>query len=174
MGESRESDGGIFMNKTELIEWLQSEQQQWLALLKQIDQADMEIPGVDGDWSVKDVVAHLTTWHRDHVLYLDAAVKGVPAPDPPWPLEITDIDEINAWIFKQSRERMLEDVLKENEQVFDALMGIVKDFPDDIQIEVKEESRALQLGEQQFSMSYFFDHFHEEHEAQIREWLAKS
>lgn len=161
------------MNKSKLIEWLHSEHQQWQALLMQIDEADMEMPGVNGDWSVKDVVAHLTTWHRDHVLCLDAAVKGVPAPDPPWPLEISETDAINTWIRTQSRERSLRDVLKENIQVFEALMGIVKDFPDDIQIEIIEEYRVVQFSEQQFSVGYFFDHFHEDHEAQIREWLAK-
>ena len=96
----------------------------------------------------------------------------MPAPDPPWPLDISDADEINAWIFTQSRDRMLGDVLKENKQVFESLMGIVEDFPDKIQIKVIEEYRVVHFGEQQFSVGYFFDHLHEEHETQIQVWLA--
>jgi hypothetical protein len=160
------------MNKTELIEWLRGEQLQWEGLLKQFDEADMEIPGVNGDWSLKDMVAHLTTWHRDHILCLDAAVKGTPTEDPPWPLEITNTDEINAWIFSQSRQQTPEDVLNENKQVFESLMEIVKGFPDEIRIEIMDEYRIVRFGEQQFSVGYFFDHFHEDHEAQIRGWLT--
>ena len=144
-----------------------------MQLVNSVDRARMTEPGVAGEWSVKDIVAHLTIWHQDHVLCLDAAVKEIPAPDPPWPLEITETDDINDWIFAQSRERMLGDVLKENKQVFEALMGIVKAFPADIQIERIEEYRVVQFGGQQFSVGYFFDHLHEDHEAEIQEWLAK-
>ena len=161
------------MNKTELIDWLRSEQQQWWDLLMQFDEADMETPGLNGDWSLKDMVAHLTTWHRDHVLCLDAAVKGTPAADPPWPLELMDTDEINAWIFSQNHPRKLQEVLDENENVFEALIGVVGSFPDDVPIEIMEGQPVVCFGEQQFSVGYFFDHFHEDHEAQIRKWLTK-
>ena len=116
------------MNKTELIVWLRGEQQQWLDLLNQFDDAELEMPGVNGDWSLKDLVAHLTTWHRDHILCLGAAVKNPPIADPPWPLEISNTDDINAWIFSQSSRRKLKDVLDENEQVFEALIEIIENF----------------------------------------------
>ena len=161
------------MNKTELIAWLRGEQQQWLDLLNQFDDAELEMPGVNGDWSLKDLVAHLTTWHRDHILCLGAAVKNTPIADPPWPLEISNTDDINAWIFSQSSRRKLKDVLDENEQVFEALIEIVESFPEDIQIEIIKDHRVVQFGEQQFSVGYFFDHFHEDHEAKIREWMKK-
>ena len=160
------------MNKAELMEWLRGEQQQWRDLLMQFDEAGLEMPGVNGDWSLKDLVAHLTTWHRDHILCLEAAIKGTPVPDPPWPLEITNTDEINTWIFSQSSPRPIKNVLDENEQVFEMLIGIVESFPDDIRIETVKEQRVVQFGDQQFSVGYFFDHFHEDHEAQIRAWLT--
>jgi hypothetical protein len=161
------------MNKTELIAWLRGEQQQWLDLLNQFDDAELEMSGVNGDWSLKDLVAHLTTWHRDHILCLDAAVMNTPIADPPWPLEISNTDDINAWIFSQSSRRKLKDVLDENEQVFEALIEIVENFSEDIQVEIIKDHRVVRFGEQQFSVGYFFDHFHEDHEAQIREWLKK-
>jgi hypothetical protein len=161
------------MNKTELIAWLRGEQQQRLDLLNQFDDAELEMSGVNGDWSLKDLVAHLTTWHRDHILCLDAAVMNTPIADPPWPLEISNTDDINAWIFSQSSRRKLKDVLDENEQVFEALIEIVENFSEDIQVEIIKDHRVVRFGEQQFSVGYFFDHFHEDHETQIREWLKK-
>ena len=161
------------MNKTELIMWLQSEQREWLSLLGQIDESSLEKPGVNGNWSIKDLIAHLTTWHQDHLLCLDAAAKDIPVPDPPWPIEITDTDEINAWIFTHNQKRQLGDVLEENRQVFEALLAIVKSFPESIKIDVVNDYRIVRFGQQQFSVGYFFDHYHEDHETQIREWLAK-
>jgi hypothetical protein len=104
---------------------------------------------------------------------LGAAVKNTPIADPPWPLEISNTDDINAWIFSQSSRRKLKDVLDENEQVFEALIEIVENFPEDIQVEIVKDHRVVRFGEQQFSVGYFFDHFHEDHETQIREWLKK-
>ena len=84
-----------------------------------------------------------------------------------------DTDEINAWIFNHSRTRLLGDVLNENKQVFEALMRIVEDFPDDIQIKVIEDYPVVHLDKQQFSVGYFFNHLDEEHKALVQEWLEK-
>lgn len=48
------------MNKSELLNTLREEYQQWEALLDQIGAARMDQPGVNGEWSMKDIVAHLT------------------------------------------------------------------------------------------------------------------
>jgi len=60
------------MKKSELLNWLQEEYQQWEALLEQIDLTRMEQPGVNGDWSMKDMVAHLTGWNCWHVARFDS------------------------------------------------------------------------------------------------------
>ena len=47
------------MNKPELLNWLQEEHQQWEALLERIDPIHMDQVGVNGQWSFKDLIAHL-------------------------------------------------------------------------------------------------------------------
>jgi len=64
------------MNKHELLHWLQEEQRKWQAFLAEIDPAQMERPGVNGDWSMKDLVAHLTGWNHWLVARLQAAQQG--------------------------------------------------------------------------------------------------
>ncbi len=61
------------MNKAELIGGLQEEYQNWQALLDQIGPTRIDQPGVNGDWSMKDIVAHLTGWNRWLVARLQAA-----------------------------------------------------------------------------------------------------
>jgi len=47
--------------KRELVE---AEDKSWHALAERIDRvADPEAPGLNGDWSVKDLLAHVAAWH---------------------------------------------------------------------------------------------------------------
>ena len=52
------------MTKTRLLDRLRTERAQWEALLTDIDEARMTQPGVEGEWSVKDIVAHVTFYER--------------------------------------------------------------------------------------------------------------
>ena len=88
------------MKKSELLNWLQEEYQQWEAFLDQIGPARMDQPGVNDDWSMKDIVAHLTGWNRWLVVRLQAAQRSEPEPPPPWPAYLQTEDEINAWNYE--------------------------------------------------------------------------
>jgi hypothetical protein len=84
------------MDKSELLNWLQEKHHQWEVFLDQIGPTRMDQPGVNGDWSMKDIVAHLTGWNRKLVASLQAAQRGEPEPPPPWPAHLQTEDEINA------------------------------------------------------------------------------
>ncbi len=67
------------MQKSELLNWLQAEYQQWESLLDQIDPTHMDQPGVNGDWSMKDLVAHLYYgWQPRLIARIQAAQRGEP------------------------------------------------------------------------------------------------
>ena len=52
------------MTKAEFLDRLRSGRAEWDALIAQIDEAQMTEPGVVGDWSVKDIIAHVTWSER--------------------------------------------------------------------------------------------------------------
>jgi len=52
------------MTKTTLLETLRSKQAEWQALLAEVPADHMTEPGVAGEWSVKDIIAHLTYYER--------------------------------------------------------------------------------------------------------------
>jgi hypothetical protein len=101
------------MNKSELVNWLQDEYWQWEAFLDQIGPERMDQPGAAGQWSNKDIVAHLTGWQRRLNTSLQAAQRGEPEPPPPWPAHRQSEDEINAWIYESNRGRSVREVLDE-------------------------------------------------------------
>lgn len=102
---------GTSLSKTQLLTELRNEQAAWEALLDEIGQAHMTQPEVAGGWSIKDIVAHLTGWRRRSVRRFQALLNHAPDFSPPWPPELREDDEINAWIYESNRDRPLAEVL---------------------------------------------------------------
>ncbi len=166
------------MNKSELLVWLREEYGKWEAFLDQIDPAHMEKPGVVAHWSMKDLIAHLTGWHRKLVAQIRAAHREEPQPPPPWPAHLQHEDEINAWLYDTNRGLSLSEAREESTQVFQQLFAVIEDLPDDVRIETFQPSpdRAyylVWLGEERFPAGEFFDHYYDDHEPDVRAWLGR-
>lgn len=158
------------MKKSELLNELQEEYQKWKALLDQIGPARMDLPGVTGHWSIKDIVAHLTGWRRRTVARLQAVQRDQPEPPPPWPAQLQTDDEINEWIYQSRRDHSVQRVLDESHQVFQQLLAILEGLPEEVLADVH---RFPWLEGQPLTATAFFAHFHEEHEPAMRAWLAQ-
>ena len=166
------------MEKAELLNWLKQEHRQWEALLDQIDSARMEEPGVAAHWSMKDIVAHLTGWNRNLVAQLEALQRGEAQPPPPWPPELQTDDEVNAWIYETTHGRSLHEVLDKSQQVFRQLFAVIEAFPDSVKIDIYRNEAGKQfylvcVGDERIPAGEFFYHFHDDHEPDIRAWLAR-
>ena len=159
------------MKKSELLNWLQEEYRKWEEFLDQIGTTRMDQPGVNGDWSMKDIIAHLTGWNRWLVIRLQAAGRSDPEPPPPWPAHLHTDDEINAWIYEANRRRSVREVLDEMHQVYQQLLAAIESLPEELRIE--QEWRLVWLNGQRFPAGEFFDHFHDDHEPDVRAWLAQ-
>jgi hypothetical protein len=162
------------MTKSELLSKLQEKIQQWEAFLAQIGPRRLEQPGVNGLWSMKDMVAHLTGWNRWLVARLGAAQRSEPEPPPTWPVHLQNEEDINAWIYEANRGRSVSEVLGETQQVFQQLLAIIESLPEDVRIEVIEPAYYLVwVGDKRFPIGEFFDHFQEDHEPDVRAWLSQ-
>lgn len=158
--------------KAQLLADLNAEQASWEALLRDISEDHMTQPGVAGEWSVKDVVAHLTAWRRRTVGRLQAAQRHEPAPPPPWPSQLQTDDEINAWFYAADKDRPVADVLRESRDVFQQLFETVSAFPA-AELEDPRNFPWVEADEVPLTGTAFFGHFHEEHEPDMRAWLAR-
>ena len=166
------------MKKSELLNWLQEEYRQWEALLEEIGTARMDQPGVNGDWSFKDMVAHLYYgWQPRLITRIQAAQRGEPEPPPPCPSPPQNADELNPWIYPSTHCPSARPLLHASHQVFQQLMAVVEGLPEDVRIEVLHENERdfylVWLGDQRFAVGEFFYHFHDDHEPDIRAWLAR-
>src|SRR3989442_9119533 len=156
---------GTTLSKAQLVSELKQENADWQALLDDIGEAHMTQPEVAGGWSIKDIVAHLTGWRRRSVRRFQALLHHEPDFSPPWPKELREDDEINAWIYDANRDRPLAEVLSESREVFQQLLETLAAFSEE---ELQDLRRLLGLEAEQVSGSLFFAHFHQEHEPDMR------
>src|SRR5260370_35391221 len=100
---------GINMSKAQLLNDLKDEQAHWEALLGEIGEAHMTQPGVAGDWSIKDIMAHLTSWRRRTGTRFQAALRHDSQFSPPWPPNLETDDAINPRLAAPKKRRPLSD-----------------------------------------------------------------
>ena len=163
------------VTKAQLLELIRRERAAWEALLADVGESRMTRPGVVGDWTFKDVAAHLTAWRQRVVNRLRAAQRGErPAPAPWIAAGIpAEDDPINDWIYRANRDRPLADVLRESRESLEQLEAAAQALSEQDLTDPQRFSwmEGTSLSEAIFGNS--MDHFHEDHEPELRAWLAQ-
>jgi DinB family protein len=160
------------MTAARLVDILRAERVQWNALLAEVGMDRMEIPGVEGAWSVKELVAHLT-WYEHAVVDGARQVASTGAFTRPGDEDgAAGMDERNERIAAVSRPRPVSDVLAEADAVFGQLLNVIATCPDDL----LNDSRLIGLpGDIPPWMRVANNSYahYREHAQSIRVWLAR-
>ena len=155
------------MTKEELLDRLLSERAAWTALLAAVGETRMALPVLANDWSIRDVVAHVSWYEREATTVLrQRALRGSPW----WELPTT---ERNAAIFAANQGRALADVLAEAGAVFADLLDALQDVTD---ADLMEAARFAEMPASwepwQVVAENSYVHY-QQHTAEIRDWLAQ-
>ncbi len=113
-------------SRAELIEAMVAARTEFDSLIELIPRRSMTRPGAAGEWSVKDIVAHVTSY--DVWLALTLGLRGLPPPEL-W-IEDIPLDEFNRRLFEENRDKPLDDVLRESEEVWLQILGETKAAPE--------------------------------------------
>jgi len=112
------------ITKASLLHELRAARAEWDALMAEVGAGRMDEPGAVGDWSVKDVMAHLTSYSCWFVNASEAHFRGeLPSLDG---TEGMDFEQRNLFWHQQPRDRPLAEVQVESEQVFRRLLEVVE------------------------------------------------
>jgi len=103
------SDQIKHLSKQELLAQIRSEHGKLEETLARLTHPQMLLPGVDGQWSVKDALAHISTWERWMIGWTNSHLRGE-KPETP---ETWDIERMNAETYARIKEIPLADVLEE-------------------------------------------------------------
>ena len=81
-----------------------------------------------GEWSVKDILGHVTTWEEEALKYLPLILSGG---RPPRYIQFGGIDAFNAQMTEQKRDTALSDVLGQLDETHRRLIDYLHGVPEE-------------------------------------------
>jgi uncharacterized protein (TIGR03083 family) len=156
--------------REDVVAQVDREREAWRSLVQEVGPDRMEEPGPMGDWSFKDLAAHLLAWRERTIARLEAAGGGPPATEAFWPAHVADDDDsVNAWIHEQDRDRPAADVLRDVDQSYARMRAAIERLDEDV---VVTPGRLPWLDGASLAQASHSSHFMNDHEPSVREWLA--
>jgi AraC family transcriptional regulator len=107
----------VEMDKAGLIRFVVQARERFRQLVAPLGEAQMTAPNVQGVWSIKDIVAHVTAWEELMADWLDAVARGE-TPDMP-EFDQASLDLLNEEMYLVHRDESLSEVMA----AFDGLKG---------------------------------------------------
>ncbi len=160
------------ITKAGLLHELRAARAEWDALMAEVGADRITEPGAAGDWSVKDVMAHLTSYSRWFVSASEAHFRGeLPPLDG---TEGMDFEQRNQVWHQQTRNRPLGDIQAESQQVFGRLLEVVEAHSEEFLTQPQQfEGLPEPLLVWKMLEGDGYEHYRE-HMRSIRAWLARS
>ncbi len=159
------------MNQSEVLSALHTHRAVLLAALDGLSDSAMQEPGVIDDWSVKDILTHLTAWEAELVARLAQARQGKkPANTNLTPAQA---DELNAQWRKEYKNRPLDRVLADFRAVRGQTITQVESLAEE---DLNDPKRYSWLGGAplwEWIERDSFGHHEAEHTAQIKAWRQR-
>lgn len=152
-------------DKAVLLEKMNAGYRAFENLLAPLSEEQLTTPSVNGTWSIKDNIAHLSQWHKRTINMLQAVKGGVSLPDPtPGMSE----QEINEMFYQQNHARSLQDVQAEFRATFQQFVDSIHALSNEELNKPQEwlENRPVVL----WIAGNSYDHY-QEHAAIIEAWL---
>jgi hypothetical protein len=159
------------MDKTELLEALEDSRQEMLEMLEDLPDELMLKPGVVGEWSIKDILSHLSYWEGQIVTLLFQANSGLPKPTTAH-FQKLSADELNKRWFENGKDRALEMVWQDWLGVRKQTIRRVSELNDRDLNSLDRFSWLEGTPLFQWILNDTIEH-EEEHADQIREWLEQ-
>jgi hypothetical protein len=136
----------------------------WAALRESyagVPESKLVEPGVVDDWSVKDVLAHVTTWEQEALRHLPLIIAGG---RPPRYAAQGGIDAFNARATEAGRRLSLAEVLRRRDETHARLLEFIRSQPAGTFAGQTRARRRLRLDT--------YGHY-PEHTAAIRAWWER-
>ena len=160
------------MDKATLLDNISAGHEMLVKVLSPLDETQMTAVGVSGDWSIKDILAHLTAWQKCLLTDMQDAKSGdEPATSA---LNITgeEMDRLNEQFYQGNKAQPLNEVLTDFHSTHSQLLATVQAMSEE---DLSDSDRfAWTDGKPlwQFVASETYEHSLE-HIGAIRRWLAR-
>ncbi|WP_376792651.1 ClbS/DfsB family four-helix bundle protein [Thermoflexus sp.] len=164
------------MNQKEFLAILKAERAEFEKLLAAVGIDRMEIPGVSGFYSMKDILAHFEAYERALVIWLKEARAGRVYVDDV--LDQPDVNARNAIVYEANKDRDVVEVIETFRRTWEDLEACVADLTDEELTDAERTAwfvvprwqRKQELWRCIANDSY--EH-HQQHIPDIERWLAE-
>jgi hypothetical protein len=160
-GRARRSGSRSSDHRERLLKKLDAGWTAFQASYAGLSKARLTQPGVTGDWSVKDILAHVTTWEGEALQHLPLILAGG---RPPRYVRYGGIDAFNARMTEEKRRLPLAEVLRQFRDTHRSLIRLVQREPGARFAPDTRARRRLRLDT--------YGHY-PEHGRAIRAWRAR-
>ncbi len=150
------------MDKQRLLQQLEKA---WTAIEESyagLSDSQLTEPGVMDNWSVKDILAHVTTWEEEVLKYLPLILTGG---KPPRYIQSGGIDAFNAQMAEQKRGLALSDVQRQLDETHRRLLDYIRSVPEEHFTRETRFRHRLRLDT--------YSHY-PQHAKAIRQWRERS
>ena len=141
-------------------------------ILTTLDKTQYFTEGVIPGWSIKDILAHIASWHHRLLMWLDAAVRNE-EPTISGPDNVEEMNALNAQFYQENKSRPLDEVLADFLITHQQIMDIVQAMPEEDLMSTHRFAWSQGKPLWHLIAGDTFEHY-EEHLAQIQEWLVQS
>ena len=157
------------MTREKVLNALRTERAKWDALLAEVGEDRMEEPGAEGEWRVKDSIAHLTYYDKWMADRLHEQLQGETYTLNAW--DMMHYEDRNKLIYERDRDLPLQEVLAASKLTFQRLMEAVGAHSEEFLTEPQQFAGAPQpIIVWQYLRSEVYGHY-PDHIAPIRAWL---
>ena len=108
-----------------------------------LSDAELMEAGVTGAWSVRDILAHVTTWEEEALKHLPLILKG--GTPPRYSVMYGGIDAFNARTTEEKRNRSLSEVREQLAATHGCLIELIRSAPEHQLIGETRFRRRLRL-----------------------------
>jgi hypothetical protein len=118
----------------------------WDSLLESysgLPHARMTEPGTIGAWSLKDTIAHVTSWEEESLTHLPLIIAGERTPR--YSVVYGGIDAFNARVIARTRGLPLAEVLRQRDETHRRLLAFVRGIPGELLLRESRVRRRLRL-----------------------------
>lgn len=147
------------MDRSQLLKRIDKAWQALMASYAGLTDEELLEPGVTGEWSIKDTIAHVTWWEEEALTHLPTILDG--GRPPRYSVTYGGIDAFNALMAERKRELSLSEVLQERDETHRRLIAYLQTVPED---QIAQETR--------FRRRLRFDTYghYQLHAEAIRQW----
>jgi uncharacterized protein (TIGR03083 family) len=122
------SDTDKPLNKAELLDQVEIEWKKLDELLSDLSPEQITQPDPAGEWSIKDIIAHLTAWEGRMVAWVEMIQQGG---SPHGPKNWDEIHRWNAETFQQTKDMDLAAIFDQFRHTHQAVLDTIKSLSEE-------------------------------------------